>query len=146
MKEWYANNRGSHTERNRQWYVNNAEKHNERIMHQTRQDPAWGMHKRIKSRAKRRGIPFDLDPEDIVIPDVCPVLGIPIGIRDGSQRGDSASIDKIIPQLGYTKGNIIIISMLANRIKTNATPDQIITTGVFFKKLMQERGASDEQA
>jgi hypothetical protein len=67
------------------------------------------------------------------IPDHCPILGIPLnyeGRRDGSVEGfgrsdDSPSIDQIIPGAGYFLGNIQILSWRANRIKSNATPDEL---------------------
>ena len=85
----------------------------------------------IKSRAKRRGIPFNLELSDIVLPDVCPILGIKlinratIGLKNS--KGNSASVDRIIPTLGYVKGNIQIISARANQMKTDATPKELIT-------------------
>ena len=41
---------------------------------------------------------------------------------------------------GYVKGNVILVSMLANCIKNQATPDQILTVGNYYKKLYQEKG------
>ena len=77
----------------------------------------------IKSRAKKSGIPFDLTLEDIVFPEVCPVLGI--ALRRNYDKGsgyhaDSPSLDKIDPKLGYIKGNVRIISSRANLLKSNA--------------------------
>jgi hypothetical protein len=78
---------------------------------------------RIKSRAKRDGIPFNLEAADIVIPDVCPVLGIPIVQNQGRQGyfPDSASVDRIVPSQGYVKGNVRVISQRANQLKSDAT-------------------------
>ena len=39
----------------------------------------------------------------------------------------SASVDRIIPELGYVKGNIRVISLLANQIKWNVTKEQLLT-------------------
>ena len=82
---------------------------------------------RIKSRAKRNNIPFNLTIDDIVIPDVCPVLGIPIQKNHGHQGyfNDSPSVDRIIPELGYTKGNVRVISNRANLLKNNATIEEL---------------------
>ena len=82
---------------------------------------------RIKSRAKRNGLPFNLTVEDIVIPDVCPVLGIPIQKQHGHSGyfDDSPSVDRIIPELGYTKGNVRVISNRANLLKNNASIGEI---------------------
>ena len=56
---------------------------------------------------------------------MCPVLGIPLVIGEGACSDNSPSIDRIIPELGYVKGNIKVISRRANRIKNDATPDEL---------------------
>lgn len=92
----------------------------------------------IKARAKKNGIPFNLTIEDFLnIPDACPILGIPLERNFGKRVSweNSPSVDRIIPELGYVKGNVIIISTLANRIKQNATPEQIIKVGKFYEEL-----------
>lgn len=83
----------------------------------------WLRHTR--SRALKAGIAFNLTKEDFVIPDVCPVLGIPIRRGDYGAAYTSPSIDRIVPELGYTKGNVRIISYRANWLKNNATPKEI---------------------
>ena len=87
---------------------------------------------RVRSRATQRNIPFDLDLEDIIIPDKCPVLGIPLERSSGTLADSSPSVDRIIPALGYTKGNIIIISNRANRIKSDATPQELEMIARFY--------------
>ena len=79
-----------------------------------------------KARAMKEGLPFDIDLEDIVIPEVCPVLGIPIEIDlgRGRRKGDSPSLDKFVPEKGYTKGNIAVISWRANWLKNNGTTEE----------------------
>lgn len=85
--------------------------------------PAVNILVRTKSRAKRLGLPFDLTLDDIVVPDVCPVLGIPLVCGSGGRGGrmDSPSIDRIDPALGYVRGNVRIISNRANTLKNNAS-------------------------
>lgn len=59
---------------------------------------------------------------------VCPVLGVKydFSARFGQGGGDlSPSLDKFEPALGYVDGNCFVISYLANRIKCNATPEQV---------------------
>jgi hypothetical protein len=75
----------------------------------------------IKSRCKRKGLAFNLTLEDLVIPEFCPVLGIPLIKRQGKFSDNSPSVDRIIPSLGYVKGNIAIMSYRANRIKCHAS-------------------------
>lgn len=77
-----------------------------------------------KRRAKAKGLSFDLRPEDIVIPELCPVLGIPL-IRGGKARDNWPSLDRMVPALGYTRDNVRVISYRANRIKNDASADEL---------------------
>lgn len=83
---------------------------------------------RARQRAKKKGIPFDLDIDDIFIPENCPILGIPLRLNKGGRSGyfdDSPSLDRINPTYGYTKGNVRVISSRANRLKSDATIAEI---------------------
>lgn len=79
-----------------------------------------------KDRAKTRGIAFDLHMDDVDWPIVCPVLGIALTYNGQEGHKDSrASLDRRDPSLGYTKDNVRIISMRANRIKSDATAEEL---------------------
>lgn len=86
---------------------------------------------RVKSRANREDIPFDISVEDIVIPSECPILGIPLhsySTTGGRKRGyspDAASLDRIYPTKGYIKGNVRVISARANLLKNDATVEEL---------------------
>lgn len=73
-----------------------------------------------RKRAQRDGIPFDLRFTDFVIPVTCPITQRPFAIASGSPGDDSPTLDKIIPERGYVRGNIAVISHRANRIKSDA--------------------------
>lgn len=86
-----------------------------------------------KQRAKENGLEFTLTEADLgEYPTVCPVLGIAI---DRSNRNTAASIDRIDNSKGYTPDNIVIVSYLANRIKNNATVEQLCKVAEFYKQL-----------
>jgi hypothetical protein len=96
----------------------------------------------IRLRAKAKGIPFDLDLEDINPPDTCPVFNIPLKRNVGKgPKFDSPSVDRIIPELGYVKGNIQIISQKANLMKQDATPEELIQ---FANWVLKEYGQCQE--
>lgn len=78
-----------------------------------------------KSRAKKKNIPFDITPEDVTIPECCPILGIKLEAGEKHLVDNSPSIDRIDPKLGYVKGNIQVISYRANRIKNDATLEEL---------------------
>lgn len=92
-----------------------------------RKNPDLYLYWSVKGRANRAGLPFDLEKGDIVIPSHCPVLGIPLFRNVGGSKptGNSPSVDRIIPEKGYTKDNIQIISQRANVMKNDATPDEL---------------------
>jgi hypothetical protein len=91
-----------------------------------------------RARARRVGVPFNLELSDIHIPTHCPVLGIPLSPkRTGVQGGadHSPSLDRIRPDRGYVRGNVVVISSKANSIKSNATADEIATVARWLASL-----------
>ncbi len=78
-----------------------------------------------KRRAVEKNIPFNLEQDDIIVPDVCPVLGIKMQFGRKNEWEASPTLDRIIPELGYVKGNVKVISWKANRIKTNASAKEL---------------------
>lgn len=78
-----------------------------------------------RKRAKEYGLPFNLSKADIVVPYKCPVLGLVLEIGVGQPKDNSPSLDRIIPDLGYVKGNVAVISFKANRIKNNASLEDL---------------------
>lgn len=88
-------------------------------------DPCRFLLKRVKASAKTKGIEFNLEKEDIVIPELCPILLIPLKFNIGQAGNDSISVDRIDTTKGYIKGNIAVISRKANTMKSNMTLEQI---------------------
>lgn len=88
--------------------------------------PETTMYNGAKARAKRKGLVFTIDKADIVIPLVCPYLGIPL-VRGNIKVCDgSPSLDRKDSSLGYTKENVEVISHKANTMKSNVSKDQLI--------------------
>lgn len=90
-----------------------------------------------RHRAKKANLPFNLELSDISIPDYCPVLDIKLNREQGVGKNhwnDSPSIDKIVPEKGYVKGNILIISWRANRLKQNATISEMQKLAKFYSQ------------
>jgi len=80
-----------------------------------------------KKRAEKLSLPFNITMADIEIPNVCPLLGIQINKIPSklNNRDNSPSLDRIIPSLGYVSGNIMVISYRANRIKNDASLEEL---------------------
>jgi hypothetical protein len=90
--------------------------------------PENKMYARAKSRAKAKGLDFNIEKSDINIPKLCPILGIELKCDEGKPGGNdnSPALDRIIPSKGYTKGNVWVISQLANMMKHNANDEMLI--------------------
>jgi len=93
------------------------------------------LYNRLKSSAKRRGIPFDLtltDLNNITFPISCPILNIPLKFNR-VPMDDSYSFDRIDSTKGYTIDNVIIISLRANKLKNNANIKELSALSEFYK-------------
>lgn len=80
-----------------------------------------------KSQSKAEGVEFSLDFEDIQFEEFCPILGIKLNyfVKNNGPCDDSPSFDRIDPNKGYIKGNVVLISQKANRIKNNGTSEEL---------------------
>jgi hypothetical protein len=88
--------------------------------------PRYEMWSHASVRARKRGVPFDIELEDIFIPETCPLLGVDLAISKGcGAEPNSPTLDKIVPELGYTKGNVWVISHRANTIKSDASLEEL---------------------
>ena len=92
-----------------------------------RSKPEWRMYTQAKRRAKERGLEFNIELSDIVIPDKCPLLGVPFvnGVKGDYEF--TPSLDRIDPTKGYVKGNIWVITKKANSMKNSATKAELLT-------------------
>lgn len=93
---------------------------------------------RVKLRAKRLGLPFDLTKDDVPLITHCPVFGFELEPGNGVASPKSPSLDRIVSELGYVKGNVVVVSNKANLIKSSASPDEIMKVAEFYKKLTEK--------
>jgi len=95
----------------------------------------------VRKRAKENNIPFNLTEDYLksIYPSdmICPVLGfeMSVGVDENGWTDTSPSLDRIIPEKGYVQGNVVVVSMRANSIKTNATPEEIRKVADFYEKV-----------
>jgi len=108
-----------------------------------RKDPRWKLLKHAKERAGQQGVPFDLELEDIVVPAVCPVLGIQLFNGVGASHDGSPSLDKVIPELGYVRGNVMVVSYKANAMKRNASLEDLERFSGFWLKFVAHQLAKE---
>lgn len=77
-----------------------------------------------KANVLRTGTIWDINFGDLDWPTHCPILGIPIDYFSEGRSENSCSFDKLDPDKGYIKGNVIIVSWRANRIKNDGTKEE----------------------
>lgn len=97
-----------------------------------------GLVTHIRGSAKKRGIEFNIDVCDLnnlSFPLTCPILDIPLSFNIGYAKDNSYSIDRIDSKIGYAPDNIVVISNRANRLKSDATLDELKSLYEFYEEL-----------
>jgi hypothetical protein len=95
----------------------------------------YRMRASAKNRAKNRSLEFDLTLEDIIIPEYCPVLGIKLDLQASKMQNNSPSLDRVDNSRGYTADNIAVISNRANRLKCDATAEELQKVVDWMRKM-----------
>ena len=83
-----------------------------------------------RNQSLNKGIPFTIELSEIEQPEFCPILGIKLNYAWGGKAGHlrdpaKATIDKVVPELGYVSGNVFIISWRANKLKSDMTFEEL---------------------
>jgi hypothetical protein len=89
-----------------------------------------------RARAKKSGLDHTITFDWLVAnaPAACPLLEEPLQYTNSRTTAFSPAVDRIDNTRGYTPENCWVVSMLANRIKTNATVEQIERTARNLRK------------
>jgi hypothetical protein len=116
----------------RGWFCNECDNKKRQKWYQN--DPRAVMRLSAKVRAKQNGLAFNLKIEDIVIPDICPILGIPLFTGNRNQHENAPTLDRIKPELGYVKDNIRVVCWRVNRIRNDATLDELKKLVAFLEQ------------
>ena len=94
-----------------------------------RETPEFLLWQSAYFRSKIKGLSFTISVSDIFIPKRCPVFGTPLISHRGDARkfwyDDSPTLDRIIPSLGYIPSNVWVISYRANKIKSDASLEEL---------------------
>ena len=99
-------------EERRERHRKNAKEHYWRTL-QT--EPRKAMLHNAQRAARRFNVPINITIDDIAVPARCPAFDIPLHRSNGVAGEASPSVLRIEPQLGYVKGNIIVVSAKAAR-------------------------------
>ncbi len=143
-KEHYKNNREAKLEYSRNYYKNNIEKYKKRNKNWGSKNPEKAMLHRSRKRAKNKNLEHNITLEDIVIPEVCPLLGIPLETNKTKGYADnSPSLDRIDSSKGYIKGNVMVVSFRANMLKSNGTIEELELLLHNLKKITNKLSEGD---
>lgn len=99
------------------------------------------MLRHIKYSAKRRNLDFNLKKEDIILPKYCPILEFELTYGQSFNLPSHPTIDRIDNSKGYIKNNIMVISRLANVMKSNADFDLLNKFSKNIITLCKNQGA-----
>jgi hypothetical protein len=142
-RQYYLANKAKKREQAAAWAARNPEKIKASARKQSARRNALGLNVAVrkkweannrayilwnaaKQRAKKSGIPFEIAVEDVIIPERCPIFGFEINTSERARMHPrSPSLDRIVPGKGYVSGNVWVISWQANRMKSDATPEQL---------------------
>ena len=77
---------------------------------------------------------MELVPKDML----CPVLGIPL-VFGVPKNANTLSFDRLIPKLGYVRGNVCVISYRANTLKNNCIdPNELRLVAEYLEKALRK--------
>ncbi len=83
------------------------------------------MLKAARGRAKKNHLPFNITLEDIIIPERCPLLDIPLVFGKDECVAGSPTLDRKRPERGYVRDNVWVVSRRANTIKQDASVEEL---------------------
>jgi hypothetical protein len=130
-KEWRENNLDKSRKSNLASYYRQRENSPEKVLLRYRREVLRRTHPEV---------PFTITVEDIVIPELCPILGIPLKMGRGKFSPNSPTIDRIHPHRGYVSGNVHVISHRANTLKNNATVVELEKVLAFLRSRDEQCG------
>ena len=141
-KQYRLENKEKIIEHKREYYQENKEKISEQAKQYRLENKEMWMCTASKVRAKQKNLPFNLSTEYLkeIWPEdnKCPALGITMRKGDFCVTDHSPTLDRIIPKLGYIKGNVQVVSALANRIMSDATVNQVMAVAKHYEKITKE--------
>lgn len=101
---------------------------------------------KMKNRAKENNVALNVTIDYLVsiLPDDmrCPILDTEMEFGGGEERSTSPSVDRLIPEKGYVKGNVAWVSMLANSVKSEKTSTELrmIADWIEQQEIYKEHG------
>lgn len=109
------------------WYANNKTFMKRKARMYTQDHWEQQLVSTSKRRAKQINLDHNITTADIIIPNICPYLGVVLTcILGKGYIPTNASLGRIDNIKGYISGNVQIISRMANVMKSSATEKQLL--------------------
>lgn len=112
-------------QKSKEWREKNPDKVKEIQRKSRASNPARRLVNLARNRCNKSGVEFSITEADVIIPDVCPLLGVPLSVF--GDKDYVPSLDRIDTTRGYTPDNIWVISFKANRMKNTASVSELLT-------------------
>lgn len=134
-----------HSARNVKWAQDNSEKHQKTNRKWAQDNPEKRWSSKTVHSMKRRRPDSTITPKDLLAlrekTTHCPVFGFELVYQNkGGIAPNSASVDRIDPSKPYAVENVQILSLLANSMKSNATPEQLLAFSDWVQKTYGDQG------
>jgi hypothetical protein len=94
------------------------------------------VHGSTTSSRQKRGINWQLTKIP-PLPQYCPVFGEPLIYARICDSPWGASIDRIDSSMPYTDENVQVISLRANKLKSDATLEELVSLGKWAEKMLE---------
>lgn len=110
------------------WEAEHPDRHKQKRLRFRLAKP-WACFHAARQRAIKKGVPFDLDVEwaRATWTGKCAITGIPFaGIGVGVVSPFSATVDRIVPEKGYVKGNCRFVLHAINNMKGSGTDEDMV--------------------
>jgi hypothetical protein len=139
---YYARNKATINAKSRRNYLKNKDRQIAVQRQRKNDNPQLEAFNQKRRAASYAGIEFTLVFEDIHWPETCPVLGIPLQYGYGlntinAGKEGAPSFDRIDPTKGYTPGNTLIVSWRANRLKSDASLEELQKLATFYSEFIR---------
>lgn len=130
------------------WRRGEYRENHEQVLQKQRENrekyPIPTLLRQARSRAAKKGIPFTLTQNDVILPENCPCCGVTMKmVTTGPKRPgpspESPSLDRMIPQFGYVPGNVAVICWRCNDIKRTSTAKELRMVSQWMEKTMRHR-------
>lgn len=117
--EWPEEQKERSRQANRKWIANNPGVRDDYYKEYEKQRPnEYRLLKAARKRSRDANVPHTINVTDFIITENCPICNIKMErSKNSGGTAISPTLDRVIPKLGYVKGNVAIICKYCNSTK-----------------------------